>query len=1246
MDVVKQLNFLFFLEVVIIISSSFEFGGSELFYIAPSSCRVKPCLTLSQFAANTSWLQSNTSLIFLRGNHSLNLEVTISDIYNFSMFSNLALAGFQVDTQVICQQNANFKFDNISYLWIKGLRFVGCGNNRVLSVNKLIVEGCTFHGQRNSGTALEIIHTNASIENSHFISNTLGSCCCHFIGPNSFCAHVGGAITIATHSNVTILKCMFVGNSAEIGGAVYVDSGSTITTLNSTFIENYVAPTKFSINDTQCSSSALNVISLRDNNFVMTELPSEAVLLEGRYCIGSVFAMLRSRTVIDGCLFRNNINEYGGAGGLYLLKSFATISNSRFWNSTVQQFGGVLSAYGTSMTFDNCTFHDSSAYDGGAMDIMYSSVMITDSTFDGNTAKVYGGAILVDQGSRMNVSGSCFFNNRAESGGALSAIGTSLLRIEDSTFSQNQAREIGGVAFILQSQITFCGTCNLTDNYAASGGALHATESSLIMYDDSEMVVMSNTANGTGGGLYLYRSQLECHKRNTFNVLDNKAKSTGGGIHAINSLITVYVDRRSSKPASMNLIKNSAQRGGGIYLESAAQIRIQKTQSINDNVINKVSMFFKSNSADYGEAIYVADETYFDICARESNTSSTTSRNGECFIQVLSPQATINHRYNLVSVEFMSNNNSGSLVFGGLLDRCTPDPFAEIFTKYLSHQVYIDGETYLKGISNIDTDSIRSSPVRVCFCGPDDWPDCSYEPPTIKVKKGESFNVSLVAVDQVNHTVANVMIHSSLKHTQSGLGEGQLTHVTNNACTNLTFNIYSRYTSEQLTLYAEGPCRNTSRSQRTVSVSFKPCNCPIGFQPKNMERKQINCECVCDSKLSPCITDGDCNYLTESLSRKGNFWITYVDNSSRDNSSDYLIYPHCPLDYCLSPKSKVQINLNVENGADVQCANYRSGVLCGTCQPGLSLSLGSSNCIPCSKAWYKQFVVIVIVALLAGIALIALLMVLNLTVAVGTLNGLIFYANIIGASSSTFFTGPSSSTRFIFVFISWLNLEVGFDICFFEGMDTYWKTWLQLAFPSYVIFLTIMIIIVSEYSLRFSHLIARKNPVATLATVILLSFTMFLRTIIAVLSFAILDYPDGHKRVWLPDASIEYLSGKHIALLIVAILILIVGSAYTCLLFFWQWLLHHQSKTVFKWVKYQRLCHFIEPYHAPYEFKHRYWTGLLLFVRVAGNYCNHKLSYLPKGILWSNIQEVVCRNYRTDLFLECCSIQRSNSVHT
>ena len=46
-----------------------------------------------------------------------------------------------------------------------------------------------------------------------------------------------------------------------------------------------------------------------------------------------------------------------------------------------------------------------------------------------------------------------------------------------------------------------------------------------------------------------------------------------------------------------------------------------------------------------------------------------------------------------------------------------------------------------------------------------------------------------------------------------------------------------------------------------------------------------------------------------------------------------------------------------------------------------------------------------------------------------------------------------------------------------------------------------------------------------------------------------------------------------------------------------QWLLQYQDRAIFKWVKYQKLRHFLEPYHAPYNGKYCYWTGLLLFVR-------------------------------------------------
>ena len=112
---------------------------------------------------------------------------------------------------------------------------------------------------------------------------------------------------------------------------------------------------------------------------------------------------------------------------------------------------------------------------------------------------------------------------------------------------------------------------------------------------------------------------------------------------------------------------------------------------------------------------------------------------------------------------------------------------------------------------------------------------------------------------------------------------------------------------------------------------------------------------------------------------------------------------------------------------------------------------------------------------------------------------------------------------------------------------------------------------------------------ATLSTLVLLSYTKFLQTTITALSLATLRYPDGsHKKVWLPDATIEYLSGKHIPLFVVAVAILIVGTAYTCIIFFWQWFLHYQKTALFRRINFLQLNHFIDPYHAPYAENFRY----------------------------------------------------------
>ena len=124
--------------------------------------------------------------------------------------------------------------------------------------------------------------------------------------------------------------------------------------------------------------------------------------------------------------------------------------------------------------------------------------------------------------------------------------------------------------------------------------------------------------------------------------------------------------------------------------------------------------------------------------------------------------------------------------------------------------------------------------------------------------------------------------------------------------------------------------------------------------------------------------------------------MTYINHTSTvANQSGYVIHPNCPFDCCQPPTEKCQYEpYNLHNGADTQCAYNYSGVLCGACQKNLSLSLGCSHCLPCHSYWHAMFVVILLAAAIAGILLVTALLALNMTVAVGLINGFIFYTNI------------------------------------------------------------------------------------------------------------------------------------------------------------------------------------------------------------------------------------------------------------
>ena len=747
----------------------------------------------------------------------------------------------------------------------------------------------------------------------------------------------------------------------------------------------------------------------------------------------------------------------------------------------------------------------------------------------------------------------------------------------------------GGAITLYLSNAFFDGKCNFEHNHAESGGAIYSSDSNL--YVTGDVIIAHNTATGNGGGVHLSTSELNCRQMSTFILINNTAINNGGGLNAIGSSIRATSNLyygNSEWPYIGTRIKfthNSAKRGGGLSLDAGAKLFILKYDSGSSDFYNydTNATIFIANQANYGGAVYVDDDANSGTCA--------SNKKSECFIQVLAVHNRINDDLKIPSLYFTQNQAkfSGSTLYGGLLDRCAVSRLAEVHKKHYP-EYKGNGVSYFKDISTGENTLISSDPVQVCSCI-DNEHNCILER-YVEVKKGEPFIVSLVAVDQIGQPV-NATIQSSLQFDESGIAEGQLAKKIHKGCTDLTFNVVSPHESETLTLYAsDGPCKDVDLSKKTIGIHFLPCSCPIGLQILGMNNT-INCTCECHSDINQYVEQCDSHTGLLIKQPQSRAWISYINDT---NLTGYLIYPNCPFDYCLSTSPPVY--LNQPNGADAQCAFNRSSLLCGSCQPGLSLSLGSSRCPPCPSHWPALLIAITIAAILIGLALVALLLVLNMTVAVGTLNGLIFYANVVYANKSILL--PFQETNFITLFISWLNLELGIDTCYFPGMDTYIKTWLQLAFPTYVILLVVLVIIISSYSSKFSNLIGKKNPVATLSTLILLSYAKLLEICFKSLSVGVLEYPDKHSSelLWLPDATVKYLSGKHIPLFITSIFILLVGLVYTALLFSWQWLLYLPRWRIFRWSRNPKIQAFIETYHVPYTPKYHFWTGLLLIVRV------------------------------------------------
>ena len=863
-----------------------------------------------------------------------------------------------------------------------------------------------------------------------------------------------------------------------------------------------------------------------------------------------------SIVAIRSCNFSGNSVSVGDGGAVSIASNSVELTSAIFSDNIFSNnIAGLSPGRGGAVFIDKVTvvfsgtntFTGNHGYIGGA--IGYTGLLTVNGSIRmvGNSVARSGGGMFISQNSSLVVEGTIVVeDNVAVFGGGIFVDCNSTAHFRGSAIFRGQTALFAGAIGGDGSDIRFDGDTTIEENLAGYGGGISTTLNSVVTFSGNT-TINRNIGLILGGGILSLTSTFIF--TGDVVLLANIAGQEGGGCGLFRSILSIEGKTTFDNNAA-------GRRGGGIAISGDSEISFRHLTELR----------FTNNSASRGGAMAVDDRNPFAYCVSLDIPVFTATR---CFYQFPS------HRSEElpptdVAVFFETNNASeaGADLYGGLVDIC----YLEVQDNEFNPPSGLPSlATVIQGEHNIE---VSSDPIRVCVCEDDIIANCSIESVDRRVFPGGIIQVSVVALGQRNGTVPALVQADVVteKEPLTQIARLEASQPIRNTCSGLRYTVLAGAENNSVTIQIyprDGPCQ---RSVGNVSIVAEILPCPVGFEFSQSEQA-----CVCDNRLVEEGFTTVCNISDQIIHRDGEFWMGF------DSEKGLILNPDCPFDFCIT----AAIDVSIYNG-DIQCDNNRAGLICGQCSAGFSLSLGSSKCMSCTNAYLALLIVFIV----AGIALVVFLFLFKLSVSEGTMNALVFYANIVHVNEAIFF--PSGNRNFLRVFIAWINLDLGFETCFYDGMDAYAKAWLQFVFPFYVWALVLGLIVVGHFSTRVAKLLG-SNPVTVLATLFLLSYTKVLRAIIVPLSVAQLSLADSSKVVWFVDGNVDYFHGRHIPLFLFSITVLLfIFLPYTFLLFFGQWI---QQLKMFRWMNGTRFRAILDAYWAPYTPQHRYWPGLLLLLR-------------------------------------------------
>ena len=970
----------------------------------------------------------------------------------------------------------------------------------------------------------------------------------------NFC---GGAV-FATQSNTTIkgnANVKFVSNNAiTTGGALCITNNSNITfTENSTtMLENNLglfeggaissveAVTTFEgnsvviFNDNGASTGG--ALSCGGNSDVKFKENSMVIFNNnGAFSGGALWIYNHTNATLEGnstVKFSNNQAVYSLGGAIYILSysSFTIQGNSNVtFNDNNAEKCGAMCIYNSTTTFKGHSKvefnHNQASIDGGAVCISNSSVTFEEESrvaFTNNGAiHGYGGAVYIDRYSTLPVNGSSaeILISQGNDVGATYIYHHSNVTFKENsnvTFSFNKAYNGGAIYSYNKAHVMFQGNSITTfkNNIAIQGGGvLYSYAYCGVSFKEHSVVTFIHNKALQGGVMYSQlNSYIKFEGNSTVKFIANAAVEYGGAINLFTNTFIMFTNY-----TRVMFNSNEAKSGGAIYSDNTF-ITITKTTNFKNsrkafsNVTiaeNSVVTFTNNTALQDGGSIYLSDHSNFVLIHNsEVVFSRNTARDYGGAIYAQSEHSSL--IFNISDIHFIDNRagiRSNSL-------------YINVLKSYNINNIKgIDEKSF--PVATSPSKLILYSPAR-CINGTDSEFECStYFMNNIMLGKEITLNgcvldyynqpteteqFSVTGMDQGFKISSANYISISCNHTTQGIT------VIGDLLKNNSYN-YSMNISLYVTRFSES---------KVISVNLKIqfSQCHPGFL---YSKESQSCECYNNSEIVSC--------SGSSSTIKRGYWFGSVTGKSTVTTcpNSYCNFTCCEITNGIYHLSPIRIN---------QCRSHRSGVACGNCEKGYTLSFDSAQCIGITKCTIGQTILVTILTLLYWISvMIALFTMMYFKVPIGSLYAIVYYYSILDILLSQEYLNGLYSVISIMSSLAKLTPQFLGQLCLVRNISGIDQQFIHYVHPIAVSMFLILISMIARRSHRISLFISR-GIINFICFILLLSYTSIATT--SLLLMRSLTFVDVDKVYTYLSPDIEYFHGRHLSYVLIAVMLTIV----------------------------------------------------------------------------------------------------------